>query len=1109
MNNKIKMLTILMLALALVLPLANAISTVQVSSTITDGLYISCQGVNDCVITDPRASGETFAYNGGAILDNLGSTPGGNEHDGVFIKNPVDPERYDMVYRAVSLSFGSDWYVYDSGNNNITNVLNFNQVALGGTNDQACVMTHEEHMACHFSSIMATYNTTLGDLVSTSILETLSFENVNKFHARVDYDGTNIFFAGSTVIQYFPYPSGSVTTLSQPSEDTLSQPMIAIADVGEMFVAQYNDTEVWYFDGVNYNLLGNIATGQNVISLNVIDETNGFAVLMTENRLYGISTTALTLLENLPITAIYGDCVDEQDTCLFGDEDHLYKVTDIESGILESTPANETTEDIEFTVVDTESITTEFTTDMAIADGQYLYIVSEDGSSNGLLHSIDILTSSLGTDEELHDFSTSFHPRYIDFYRDLSSNTRLVMGGDEGIAYIGQASSPAIVDLQTPTTASVFSPVGDVKILYTNDTHTIVGACGTTGTGLPGDPLNPDELVIIEIEDNGTAVIVTGIQPSVNTECLSLDYDSANNLLHVNTGKSGSGAELYELDATLDDFTSLDSASLHSSAYTNIYQGVTDVGTILYASTGKVKAYEVNLSGGASYELDYTCNSPSSTQDVYSSGDIVQALDTSRDFIVYSLTTDEPAFELEACELDGGTSSTAISVWSEICAGCQIVTMYPHPTRDSRILTLNQAGTVYMLELEIGEEEVTENQLPLISEITVSTTTPDINEPVTVLITATDPDGDDNLIRYALECEGVPASPTSSFTTGDNEFTCIYTTSGSKTIRAYVTDEQHPTTEFNFLDQSGITVSTTISNDDFLKFRVFELDTTTGIADLPVQNVNVTIDGYNTSLICDTPSCPLTDSNGFVQFRFVNGTNDTNLLAQFVKSGYTTKFVDTSTSNFVQEVVMTKIGGVGGGSASLTVTVLVSGTNQPVKDALVSLTNPLTGQSAFTFTSSNGKATFGNPPTGEKILVNVDKTGLEFASKIISLNIGESKSITIFTDTALAETITDRGCKDIINGVWLCNASNACTTNADCVSDICGVSGYCSTFNWTRCDDGGLERGNRCIIGETTKGTLRGMLKFSLANFFLVIVFIGLVILFLLIASGYAKIKPN
>lgn len=204
---------------------------------------------------------------------------------------------------------------------------------------------------------------------------------------------------------------------------------------------------------------------------------------------------------------------------------------------------------------------------------------------------------------------------------------------------------------------------------------------------------------------------------------------------------------------------------------------------------------------------------------------------------------------------------------------------------------------------------------------------------------------------------------------------------------------------------------------------------------------------------------------------------------------------------------MTRIGGVGGGSASLTVTVLNAINNDPIQDALVSITNPLTGESTFDFTASNGIVTFGDPPTGETILVNVDKVGLQFASTIISLSEGETKSITVFTDTALAETISGRGCKDIIDGVWLCNASNACNTNADCVSDLCGLNNECSTFNWTRCDDSGLERGNRCIIGETTKGALRGTLKFALRNFFLVIAIIGIVVFLLILGTAIHRIR--
>jgi hypothetical protein len=197
-------------------------------------------------------------------------------------------------------------------------------------------------------------------------------------------------------------------------------------------------------------------------------------------------------------------------------------------------------------------------------------------------------------------------------------------------------------------------------------------------------------------------------------------------------------------------------------------------------------------------------------------------------------------------------------------------------------------------------------------------------------------------------------------------------------------------------------------------------------------------------------------------------------------------------------------------------TILVqNSTGSPLENVLVNVNNPLTTENEQRYTDSNGIVIFYNGTTGMGLIISADGTSIGYETKQETFNnlAGEQnfEVITLLSNTEVAQggsgsIITARGCVDFINGVWLCGnlrtdgTSNVCNNNTDCISGKCNIySQSCSNFNWSRCDNLGVGRGNYCVINETIKGFFNKAGNILLASFIFVIIAVIIIFFILLL----------
>lgn len=381
------------------------------------------------------------------------------------------------------------------------------------------------------------------------------------------------------------------------------------------------------------------------------------------------------------------------------------------------------------------------------------------------------------------------------------------------------------------------------------------------------------------------------------------------------------------------------------------------------------------------------------------------------------------------------------------------------------------------------------NQKPTIDDVELSTTNPCINETVNIYITASDQNGD--TIYYDVSCDANTRRTMANYYSTPEPPPCEYLTTGTKSLIIFVADDTYrssPTTQNAYVNVQGCTASPKI----LMEVR----DSVTGIS---ISGVSITIDNTDTTT---------TDSRGYATFN-VDDTTTYHTLS-FNKEGYNPKDYPN-----VQAGGNRKVFTLDPTTYSGTVLTIITqnGTGSPIGNTLVSVSNQITGESQFKLTDSNGRAIFYDSITGAQLIVTAknepqgyDATGIWY----VSLQEGEQKTlyINLSSKWIIGQgdwIVTDRGCKDLVTGVWLCGnlsttgSGSKCEVDADCISGRCGLGNTCSMFNYSICDAKGAGRGNTCVFTATAEGIIAQLAKILFYGFVTVLIIIIIVVFILLL----------
>lgn len=397
---------------------------------------------------------------------------------------------------------------------------------------------------------------------------------------------------------------------------------------------------------------------------------------------------------------------------------------------------------------------------------------------------------------------------------------------------------------------------------------------------------------------------------------------------------------------------------------------------------------------------------------------------------------------------------------------------------------------------------VTLNQAPVIVEINLSDDTPCVNQDILGEIVAYDNE-DDELV-YDYSCEGDYNVMRNEYRTGEMT-PCTYTSTGSKTITAFVDDsiegDGRPVKKIK-----TIIVEDCVANNT-LRILVYECDSSGLYIDetKPISSASVKTD-YDNSIL-------YTDSSGKVYFNNIpSGTYNYTIN----KSGYYAKTLGAS-GGF--ETCL-RLRGTAGGTGITIYT--QNSTGSMVSGSLVSITNTLEGTNAYGFTNLDGYVVL-QGVYGDKLLItatNEEKGYPDTYNYYVDLQYGESKTITItFGTNVLPEgqfSVTDRGCKDLIDGILLCgnlsiyNNGSECHVDNDCISKSCirvkinstasESDGTCSNFNWSVCDRDGMGRGQGCFMIKTTYGGISSFVDGVIIKYLFLVIAVVFLLFFFVIA---------
>lgn len=368
--------------------------------------------------------------------------------------------------------------------------------------------------------------------------------------------------------------------------------------------------------------------------------------------------------------------------------------------------------------------------------------------------------------------------------------------------------------------------------------------------------------------------------------------------------------------------------------------------------------------------------------------------------------------------------------------------------------------------------------------ITVSATSSCINRTIRLNVNAyTSNTTIQDLLTYDYNCDGSSSlgEPPNDYRTG--EFFCGYTTSGMKNIFGYAIFDDGTTRDYLYANQ---TVNITNCSGNYsVMGTAFDYDNGE-----PIIGVNVAL---------STGQTATSDSNGNVIF--IVNTSGTYTVV-LTKDNYE-PLDTTATTTSITGWYMRSLSGSEGGIRTTLRVITVNTDGTPINRSLVSVLDPITGQSMFGITDNAGRYFFVDIFTGSQIIVSGSNEPKNYlpTQEYMEILFGNNYEITL---TLTNKTVVGvyygnaRMCVDSIKGVLLCGnlsvtgSGSGCLVDADCISDRCMPSKTCSNFNWTICDSHGLTRGQYCFTRSIAEGGLSGLtnLIFSFFIFVCVILFI-------------------
>ena len=544
--------------------------------------------------------------------------------------------------------------------------------------------------------------------------------------------------------------------------------------------------------------------------------------------------------------------------------------------------------------------------------------------------------------------------------------------------------------------------------------------------------------------------------------CESIYYDETNDLVYIHEGTNGIRI------VNPYNATEYDTITVTSTADQSTQDRISHFNDKIFGLTGNIKVEQYDVTDPKNVNKTNECRSDR---------EIISLEAVNENQVIIGTESN-----LQLCDFNDDTTlsitgSHYIAQTLKTYTGGEIPHEIKRMNNEGKIqIAENNNYKVYEFTSEVQEQET--NNPPVISEITSTGTSICKDQVIILEIIASDPDEDD--LAYDYDCEGTKPFMENNYVS--NDFTCVYTTTGTRNVQGFVTDG-----EITILDDISITVN---DCDAPLEFNFKVID---GLTTNPVSGVLATVEGV---------SSDYTDDNGDVSFTV---SVDQPYLISFSKNGYAPVSNTISPTTGRVTVILEPTTGL------TVLTVKTISKNQSViTGSLVAVTNPVTGESVNGITDAEGQVTFVDMFTGNKLIVSAtnNEGGYEFVSTYTSLTEQQQKTVTLTMTEELGEGIflsSGRKCSDTIPNVWLCgnltinNTGNLCDENSDCISGRCSYDGTCSKFNWTICTEQDLGMTQACMWKATAYGFFDTTLGVLLKYFLFAIVFIGLVMMIIII----------